>query len=272
MSDTPTNLSGSIVYLPHGGGPLPLLGDPQHAGLVAFLRELGAGLAPPSAIVVISAHWEARRPTLTGAAAPALIYDYYGFPPEAYHVEYAVPGEPRLAARLAEMLEAGGLQAEVDGQRGFDHGLFVPLKLMYPDAGIPCVQLSLVNGLDPAVHLAIGRALSNLRRENLLVLGSGLSFHSLPAFFSRDPEAGEKSEAFGEWLIETCAGDALTPAEREQRLLAWADAPHARFCHPREEHLIPLHVCFGMAAAETPVARVIYDERLMGQRVCGLLW
>lgn len=146
-----------ILYLSHGGGPLPLLGDPNHAELVTRLRALGALLPRPSAILVISAHWEAAVPTLTAGTAPGLMYDYYGFPAKSYEIRYPAPGEPRLAAQIQQVLEQSGMEARLDAERGFDHGLFVPLKLLYPGADIPCVQLSLVDSLDAATHLAIGR-------------------------------------------------------------------------------------------------------------------
>ncbi len=270
-SDMP-DARGRIVYLPHGGGPMPLLGDPAHQGLVTFLADLARTLPRPEAIVLISAHWEASRATITGGARPPLIYDYYGFPPESYRIEYSAPGDPALAERVQRLLEAGGIEAHVDGERGFDHGMFVPLKIMYPQADIACVQLSMVSGLDPQVHLDLGRALSELHDSDVLVVGSGLSFHNLRAFFGSAADSHAKSAAFDDWLTETCAGSGLSAAEREHRLLHWHEAPHARFCHPREEHLIPLHVCFGMAASRTPAAQVVYNDDLMGQRVCGLLW
>ncbi len=270
MSDGVNAGRQPVLYIPHGGGPLPLLGDPAHAGLTTFLREVTAGLPRPSAILLVSAHWEAAVPTVTTARNPTLIYDYYGFPPESYHIQYPAAGSPELAQQVVALLQGAGMQAATDPVRGFDHGVFVPLKLMYPQADIPCVQLSLVRGLNPQAHLAIGRALAPLRRAGVLIVGSGLSFHNLRVFFSHsDPLY---SAQFDAWLAQTCAESELDVDERVQRLLDWESAPHARYCHPREEHLLPLHVCFGAAESESPVAQRVFAEELMGQRVSGFKW
>lgn len=237
-----------ILYISHGGGPMPLLGDPDHREMVDRLVEIAGKLKKPSAILVISAHWEASVPTITAGNSPALIYDYYGFPPESYQIQYPAPGEPELAASIHKTLETAGIKARLDEQRGFDHGLFVPLKLMYPQADIPCVQLSLVDSLDPEAHLEMGRALRALDYENLLVIGSGFSFHNMRAFFAPETEEIKAAnQGFEDWLEETAASELLTEEERYARLLHWEKAPYARFCHPREEHLLPLHVCYGMA-------------------------
>lgn len=261
-----------VLYLPHGGGPLPLLGDPAHAALTAFLEEIPGNLGEPSAILVISAHWEEDRPSVTGGAQPELIYDYYGFPQESYSIRYPAPGEPGLARRICELLDAAGMAARSDERRGFDHGLFVPLKLMYPAAGIPCVQLSLLANLDPAAHIALGKALAPLRDGNLLIVGSGMSFHNMRALSSPGSVGDGRDEAFDAWLTETCTLPSLPVEERERRLIEWENAPDARYCHPREEHLLPLHVCYGAACAETPVAEIVFAQCVMGQRVSAVLW
>ncbi|SMF27374.1 Aromatic ring-opening dioxygenase, catalytic subunit, LigB family [Alteromonadaceae bacterium Bs31] len=242
------NSSTTILSIPHGGGPLPLLGDASHAELVQQLRRYAESLEKPSAILVISAHWEEKVPTITSAASPQLIYDYYGFPEQAYQVQYPCVGEPQLAQKVYQALSSAGISANLDEHRGFDHGLFVPLKIMYPDATIPCVQLSLVNTLDAELHLKIGQALAALEYENLLVLGSGFTFHNMRAFYQ--PETGDalaKNSVFQEWLVKTLSSTELTEPAREQALLHWHKAPHARYCHPREEHLLPLHICYGAA-------------------------
>lgn len=267
-----TEVLAPVLYLPHGGGPLPLLGEKGHESLVVFLKAIASRLGAPSAILVVSAHWEEAQTTITSGANPELIYDYNGFPPEAYEIQYAVPGDPQLAQQTIEMLQASGLDARLDADRGFDHGLFVPLKLMYPRAQVPCVQLSLCGNLDAASHVAIGKAIAGLRRENVLIVGSGLSFHNMKAFMSPDVSRRGDGDAFDDWLIEVCAGSGLSQQEREQRLIEWEAAPGARFSHPREEHLLPLHVCFGAAIAETAVAQVVYNEELMGYKATGLLW
>lgn len=171
-----------IVYFSHGGGPLPILGDASHQAMVDFMRQLPARLRKPDAILVISAHWEERVATLLGALRLAMFYDYYGFPSKAYEITYPAPGSPELAQRIVELLSKHQIPTGVDTQRGFDHGLFIPLKLMYPQADIPALQLSLLRGLDPAAHLALGKALRELMDENILVVGSGFSFHRSASF------------------------------------------------------------------------------------------
>ncbi|OYD25029.1 DODA-type extradiol aromatic ring-opening family dioxygenase [Oceanimonas baumannii] len=236
-----------IVFLSHGGGPLPLLGDPAHAELVASLTQLASELPRPDAILLVSAHWEETEPTLTSGARPGLIYDYYGFPPESYQIEYPCPGAPALAQQVQQALHSAGLPCRLDDNRGFDHGMFVPLKLMYPGADIPCVQLSLASHMDAGFHLAMGQALRALKGQRLLVIGSGFSFHNMHEFFTERPEANDKNRAFEHWLTQTCTDPALTEEERKDRLVHWEQAPYARFCHPREEHLLPLHLCYGLA-------------------------
>lgn len=261
-----------VLYLPHGGGPLPLLGDPGHEALTRFLQGAGERLGTPSAILVVSAHWEEDVAAVTAGDHPGLIYDYYGFPPESYSLQYPAPGDPDLAETIRAMLSTAGIEANLDRRRGFDHGLFVPLLLMYPAARIPCVQLSLLHSLDPARHIAIGRALAGLRARNVLVIGSGMSFHNMRALMAPGADSGGRDAAFADWLKETCEAPGLTPAEREQRLVDWERAPGARYCHPREEHLLPLHVCYGVASEATPTGEAVFDDRVMGRRVTGILW
>ncbi len=174
--------SAQIVYFSHGGGPLPILGDPGHKVMVDFMTNLSSQLRRPDAILVFSAHWEERFATVLGAENPVMFYDYYGFPDKAYEIKYPAPGRPELANKIVKLLEKEGLAARVDPERGFDHGLFIPLKLMYPQADIPALQLSLLRGLNPAAHIAFGKALRGLKDEKILVIGSGFSFHNMSAF------------------------------------------------------------------------------------------
>jgi aromatic ring-opening dioxygenase catalytic subunit (LigB family) len=262
-------MGAQVVYFSHGGGPLPILGDASHQAMVDFMTRLPSQLTRPQAIVVVSAHWEEGAATLLTAPNPPMFYDYYGFPKEAYDITYPAPGNPALAARIAGLLEKNGIHARTDTQRGFDHGLFIPLKLMYPRADIPSIQLSLLRGLDPAAHIALGKALRELRSESILVIGSGFSFHNLMAFLGRGMGAPDpENDAFQDWLVETCAGP-LPQEERDQRLVEWEQAPSARYCHPREEHLLPLHVCMGMAGA---AAEVVFDDQILGKRGVAFLW
>ncbi len=263
--------SASILYLPHGGGPLPLLGDPGHQAMKQFLEAIPARLGQPEAIVVISAHWETDTVTVTTGARPELIYDYYGFPEESYRLSYPAPGHPALAADILQCLADAGIPARGDDQRGFDHGLFVPLTMMYPQADVPCVQVSLVNDLDARTHLAIGTALAPLRKRNLLVVGSGLSFHNMKLLMAGDGSHDRDIDAFHDWLRASLCDPAIDRGTQALRLASWDQAPGARLCHPREEHLLPLHVCWGMAA-DSAQAEVVFDGPVMGRRAMGLLW
>ena len=236
-----------VVYFSHGGGPLPILGDASHKAMVDFMVRLPSQLRKPDAILVISAHWEESAATLLGAQNPAMFYDYYGFPDQAYEITYPAPGSPELAHRIAGILKINNIASRIDPERGFDHGLFIPLKLMYPQADIPALQLSLLRGLNSGTHIALGKALRELMNENILVIGSGFSFHNMSAFsWQGNGGPDPANEAFQNWLIESCTGS-LPQSEREKRLIKWEKAPSARYCHPREEHLLPLHVCLAMA-------------------------
>lgn len=257
-----------LVYFSHGGGPLPLLGDEGHAAMIRFMRALPATFNTPEAILVISAHWEERVPTLQAAPNPAMFYDYYGFPPEAYQVNYPAPGDPVLASEIAGQLKSAGIPSALDTQRGFDHGLFIPLLMMYPDANIPSLQLSLIQGLDAGAHLALGRALRPLLARKLLIIGSGFSFHNLRGFFGGKGE-DKQNDAFQDWLIETITSPMNSEVDRHERLLRWEQAPFAHYCHPREEHLLPLHVCQAMAGE---AGRLIFDDEILGKRATAFLW
>jgi 4,5-DOPA dioxygenase extradiol len=258
------------LFISHGGGPMPLLGDLGHTEMINSLRKLAIKLPKPAAIIVISAHWEASVATITSGVNPQLIYDYTGFPSESYNIKYPCSGKPDLAYDIYTALTHSGIKAKLDDQRGFDHGLFVPLTIMYPDADIPCVQISLVNSLDPAHHLKIGQALQALDNDNILIIGSGFSFHNMRAFFSPDtPQSVSQNEAFERWLIETCSNTELNESQRKQQLINWKAAPSARYCHPREEHLLPLHVCYGFT--ETACSEAI-ELRILNKKSSMYLW
>lgn len=259
-----------VLYLPHGGGPMPLLGDPSHADLVRFLKDLPGRFAKPKGIVLISAHWEAEVPSVYQDASPSLLFDYYGFPPETYEYHYPAPGDPVLAETIQGLLAHHGISSSGVEGRGFDHGMFVPLMLLWPEADIPCVQLSLIKGLNPEHHVKLGEALQDLRRDNIAIIGSGMSFHNLQALFTGDhAQYRSASDDFDAWLLHTMRDDIGAEARRKA-LVEWEQAPWARFCHPREEHLLPLHVCAGAAGCST--AEVLYNAPLMGHRVSGFGW
>lgn len=269
MADNSPESNAQIVYFSHGGGPLPILGDPGHKAMVDFMSNLSSQLRRPDLILVISAHWEERAATVLGAEQPEMFYDYYGFPEQAYEIKYPAPGSPELARRVAGLLEMEQIPARVDLQRGFDHGLFIPLKLMYPEADIPCIQLSLLRGLNPVAHIALGKALRGLKDANILVIGSGFSFHNMSVFSWQGRGMPDPAnDAFQDWLIKVCAG-AMSQTGREAWLVHWEEAPSARYCHPREEHLLPLHVCMGMAGGP---GTLIFDDEILGKRSVAFSW
>jgi len=220
-----------------------------------FLEGVAAGLpAKPKAILVISGHWEEPAFTASTASAPQLIFDYSGFPEHTYRLTWPAPGNPALAQRVADLLKSAGLPSGTSPSRGFDHGVFVPLKIAFPNADIPVVTLSLASSLDPALHIAAGRALAPLRDEGVLIIGSGMSFHNLRGYFQ--PATTERARAFDQWL--SSAVESSGPA-RSESLANWRQAPFATYAHPREEHLIPLMVAAG-AGGDAPGTRIFTDE------------
>jgi aromatic ring-opening dioxygenase catalytic subunit (LigB family) len=249
------------LFIPHGGGPCFFMDwNPPHAWdrTAAFLRGIPASLpARPRAMLVVSGHWETPDFAVGSGSAPALIYDFNGFPPHTYQLRYDAPGEPALAARVLALLQAAGIAAHDDPQRGFDHGVFIPLKVAFPDADVPIVTLSVRADLDPAAHLAAGRALAALRDEGVLILGSGMSFHNMRGY--GDPRFGPVSDTFDAWLTQAVEQPAAT---RDAALTGWAEAPAARLSHPphKEEHLIPLMVAAGAAAG---AGRKVFSDRVM---------
>jgi aromatic ring-opening dioxygenase catalytic subunit (LigB family) len=248
-------------FISHGGGPWPYMKEfrNQLHVLEESLKDIPRQIAVvPKAVLVISGHWEEEDFTVMASPYPPMVYDYSGFPEHTYHVKYNAPGSPHLAQRIQSLIESAGIPARLDPQRGFDHGTFTPLVIMYPEANVPVVELSLKSGYDPAAHLSVGQALTPLRDEGVLIIGSGLSYHNLRHF---GPGARQVSKTFDDWLQETLVKG--TASEREARLLAWSTAPAARQAHPREDHLIPLMVAVG--AAKTEKATVVYhEEDLLG--------
>ena len=247
-------------FISHGGGPWPWLDGPfrrQFDRLEESLGQIAREVGKPKAVLMISGHWEADRATVQSGERPGMVYDYSGFPQHTYAIKYAAPGAPAVAQRVRDLLEAAGIPAALDAERGFDHGTFAPLQAMYPEADVPVVQLSLKHGYDPAEHLAIGRALKPLRDEGVLIVGSGLSFHNLRMF---GPQARAPSQAFDAWLDQALKASG---AERSQRLAQWESAPSARLDHPEEDHFVPLMVAVG-AAEDEPATRVYHEEGFMG--------
>ncbi len=246
-----------VFFLSHGGGPWPWLDGPFRDGfawLEASLKALPAQLPePPRAVLAVSGHWEEPEFTVSSAAQPGMVFDYYGFPEHTYHISYPAPGDPALAARVRELVAAGGIAVGDDPARGFDHGTFSMMQPICPRADLPVVSLSMKIGYDPAAHLALGRALAPLREEGVVILGSGLSYHNLGMF---DARAAEPSRQFDSWLRRTLLD--LKPEARSAALERWDEAPSARLAHPREDHLIPLMVAVGAAGDDPGVC--IYSE------------
>jgi len=238
--------------------------DPQGTwtGMAAFLRQLPGTLpSRPLAILIVSGHWETQGFALTAAGKPPLVFDYYGFPPHTYQLRYDVPGAPALAATVAGRLTAAGFQTMLDPARGLDHGVFVPLKVVYPEADIPVLELSLDRSLDASLHLRLGEALAPLREEGVLLIGAGMSVHNLRAM--GDPRLTAPATEFDAWL-----NDAVTSAapERTSRLARWDLAPHARLCHPRHEHLLPLMVAAG---SSQQAGKRVFHEMVLGAPIAG---
>jgi aromatic ring-opening dioxygenase catalytic subunit (LigB family) len=258
-------------FLPHGGGPCffmdPPMGPPGTWDRMAnFLRGIGTDLPRrPRAILAVTGHWETAALAVTSGPAPDLIFDYSGFPANTYSLKYPAPGEPALAAAVAERLEKAGFPTVLDAGRGFDHGVFIPFLLAFPEASIPVVELSVRQDLDPAAHLAIGRALAPLRDEDVAIVTTGMSYHNLRHFFGEDPRVTAASEAFDDWLSAAVCD--TTGAARSAKLIDWASAPAARISHPREEHLIPLMVAAGAAEADT--ATHAYSDHVLGKAISG---
>lgn len=246
-----------IYFISHGGGPWPYIPAMQasNAALAASLTDIPKQIgSKPKAILMVSAHWETRGSfSVMGNPRPPMLYDYYGFPEHTYQIQYPAPGSPELALRVQQLLSNADLPVGIDSERGFDHGAFVPAFVMYPEADVPMVQLSIDAGYDPALHLALGRALAPLREEGVLIIGSGLSYHNLRQIYGGGSAA---SAQFDAWLQQVLLH---SPLEQRGKLLErWETAPAARQAHPREDHLIPLMVAAG--AAENEAATCIYHE------------
>ena len=259
------------VFLPHGAGPCFFM-DWQPADtwndMADWLRNLFPALnVAPRALLVISAHWEEPVFTLNTQAAPGLLYDYYGFPAHTYQLTWPAPGAPELAGEVAELLEGAGFTSARDNQRGLDHGVFIPLKLVRPEADIPVLQLSLRADMDPQAHLELGRALAPLREQGVLIIGSGMSFHNIPLMRASLPTPAPAVLAFDEWLQSAIV---LPQAARDAALADWQQAPGAGLAHPDAEHLLPLHVVAGAAGASRGACT--FRQVAMGVPLAGFVF
>jgi 4,5-DOPA dioxygenase extradiol len=251
------------LFVPHGGGPCFFMNQGEEpdpiwrpmrdylAGLIESLRER------PRAILLVSGHWEGADVTLHFGDGQPLLYDYGGFPPHTYDLQWPAPGAPDVAARAAELLADAGVATGAERTRGWDHGVFIPMMVAVPDANIPLAQMSLRRSLDPAEHVAIGRALAPLRDEGVLIVGSGMSFHNLRERGARAAPAAA--------LWDAALTDAVTdpiPARRLERITAWETLPNARYAHPRAEHLLPLMVALGAGGEDE--ARLDWRGEVLG--------
>jgi aromatic ring-opening dioxygenase catalytic subunit (LigB family) len=255
-------------FIPHGGGPCFFM-ESRPPGIwdkmAHYLRTAASSLPQhPKAILVVSAHWLDASLGVTGHPQPPLIFDYYGFPAHTYQLQYPAPGSASLAARVHGLLGDAQLPSHIDPSRSYDHGMFVPMLLMFPKADIPVVQLSLHDSLDPGIHLKMGQALAPLRDEGVLIIGSGMSFHNMRGY--GDPRFAPVSDVFDDWLTQAVTAPA---DQRHQALLQWASAPSARLCHPprAEEHLLPLMVAAGAAGAD--FGRKVFSDRVMETTLSG---
>jgi 4,5-DOPA dioxygenase extradiol len=238
------------LFISHGS---PMLALDSANPAYDFLQNLGASLPRPRAILTISAHWDTSAPRITGAEHLDTIHDFYGFPEALYELRYTAPGAHVLAKEIAQL---PGVTAGVDLVRGLDHGAWVPLRLMYPQADIPVLQLSLQTALGPAHHLQLGEALKDLRKDGVLVIGSGGATHNLREYFHGDGERGPYAE-FSDWLH-----DALVRSDREALLDYRRRAPQAARNHPTEEHFFPLFVALGAGGAEAKRLHHSFDRSL----------
>jgi len=237
------------IFLSHGAPTLPLVDAPARD----FLAGLGASLPRPTAIVVISAHWETAAPMVNSVAKNETIHDFYGFPKALYEMSYPAPGDAALAERISDLLCAAGLQSSVDTKRGLDHGAWVPLLLAYPGADIPVLQVSVQSHLGPAHHHQLGRALAPLRAEGVLIIGSGSFTHDLRRFRGQAMDAPATPDviAFADWM------DKALREERVSDLLTYRSrAPHAADEHPTEEHLLPLFAAMGAGGEGAKATRL----------------
>eukprot|EP00026_Physarum_polycephalum_P012575 Phypoly_transcript_12897.p1 GENE.Phypoly_transcript_12897~~Phypoly_transcript_12897.p1 ORF type:complete len:314 (+),score=50.31 Phypoly_transcript_12897:116-1057(+) len=243
-----------VVFVSHGGGPSFFMdarpgdrfydiskGSESAKALERLPKELGA--EKPNAIVIVTAHWEGSHKVLVSGKSEytKLLYDYGGFPDFTYKLEYKAPAQPQLAKRITELLNNKGLSSELDTTRNWDHGVFIPLKVMYPNADIPVVAVSILQSYDPEVHINIGKALAPLRDEGVLIIGSGYATHN----FAGVPAANTKFINAASDIITNA-----TPELREKSFLEWEKLPGARDAHRQEDHLMPLHVVIGAAGQD----------------------
>lgn len=250
------------LFVSHGAPDIAVKDSPAHR----FLKGYGAELARPTAILIVSAHWETTRPTVATAAAPQTIYDFGNFDPRLRQIRYAATGAPDISRRAAALLAQHGLTADEDAHRGYDHGVWTPLHLLYPSADIPVAQVSIQPHLNPAHHLRIGQALAPLRDDGVLVIGSGAMTHNLRAFFGQTANAEPPVwvSQFTDWMHDRLVAHD-TAALVDYRI----QAPFGVENHPEDEHILPLFVALGAAGVTDPITRVhgSYDRGVLAMDV-----
>ncbi|MFT8719026.1 DODA-type extradiol aromatic ring-opening family dioxygenase [Acetobacter sp.] len=265
MENQTQKIRQPVLFLPHGGGPCFFMDWPGWENMEAYLSNIATTLPQrPTAIIVMSGHWETSVPTVTTAENHTLLYDYYGFPKHTYALRYPAQGSRSLAARVRTLLAEAGIQSAEDDRRGLDHGVFIPFLLAFPDADIPIVELSMGKELDAAYELRVGQALEPLRDENVLIVATGMTYHNLNIFGKDGGKTDPISKAFDDWLAGAVEA---SPSDRNRALVGWESAPGARICHPREEHLLPLVFAAGAAGQDEGVRN--YVDTMMGKTLSG---
>lgn len=251
-------------FLSHGGGPWPWLPERHtvykelESSLLRVRREIGDR---PRALLMVSGHWEETDGfAVMSSDRPPMLYDYRGFPEHTYSVEYNAPGAPELAEEIGGLLASKSHRVRLDGERGYDHGVYTIAVCMYPEADVPILQVSIRSDYDVQTHLQLGRDLAALRQQGVVIIGSGLSYHNLRNLRNQEL-ARTDSAAFDAWLHETLTGP--DPARRITDILNWEQAPGARKAHPEEDHLIPLMVALG-AAENEPATRIYHQDDFFG--------
>jgi aromatic ring-opening dioxygenase catalytic subunit (LigB family) len=242
-------------FISHGGGPCffmdsggksPFCYMDKNSKITQWYKDFQKNFVTqkPSAIIIFSAHWEEDTVHILSKPKPDLYFDYYGFPDFTYSFKYPAPGDSHLSERIKSLVEGASIPVQLDSDRNWDHGVFVPLLLMFPEADIPVVQVSLISSLNPETHIKLGAALEPLRNENILFIGSGFATHT-----SGGRSGGFKSVLpFTDWLTDTVTNKDYTKEQKTQKLINWSTAPEAKFTHPREEHLIPVHIIMGSSS------------------------
>lgn len=268
------SLVAPAIFVNHGGGPLPLLGDKEHVGLTVFLRDgvkKYINFKEVKAIILVTAHWEENVVAISSSKHHDLYFDYYGFPPESYTYKYKAPGYPELAERIHESLKNVGIKSKLDPKRGWDHGVFVPMMLINPSADIPIVQVSVLSNQDPEQHYKLGQVLQEFRKEGVAVIGSGMSYHNMREFRLSRYQGAIVNKEFDDYLNKICTSE--NEQDRKEGFLSWREQPGATEAHPvrAAEHFMPLIVVAG-AGGSKPGERIFNWDLADTFRLSGFIW